>query len=190
MSITAERQTRSYIPEDALIFREEDIKALAQPHDDALVISFLWNNVQIKRVLVDPGSSANVIRSKVVEQLGLLDHIVPTSQILHGFNMESETTKVEVSLPVTMFGTVQDTKFHVIEGDKGYNALLGRPWIHNMREVPSTLHQMLKFLTKDGIKMVYREQCAAKEMFVVNDVAPTSTPPVQDGSGNGLTPEK
>lgn len=152
VSIETERQTRRYITEDALIFREEDIEALSQPHDDALVISFLLNNVQVKCMLVDPGSSANVIRLKVVDQLGLFDQIIPTSRILNGFNMASETMKGEIILVVTVSGTVQDTKFHDIEGNMRYNALLGRPWIHNMRAVLSTLHQMMKFPTKDGIK--------------------------------------
>ncbi|XP_019235451.1 PREDICTED: uncharacterized protein LOC109215797 [Nicotiana attenuata] len=53
----------------------------------------------IKSVLVDPGSSATIIRSKVVEQLGLLDQIVPASRFLNGLNMESKTTKGEIILP-------------------------------------------------------------------------------------------
>ncbi|XP_070015711.1 uncharacterized protein [Nicotiana sylvestris] len=190
VSIATKRQTQSYIPEDALTFREEYIEALSQPHNDTLVISFLLNNVQIKRMLMDPGSSANIIRSKVVEQLELLDKFILTSRVLNGFNMASETTKEKIILPVNVSGTVQNTKFHVIEGDMRYNALLGRPWIHNVRAVPSTLHQMMKFPTKDGIKIVYGEQHAAQEMFAVNDMAPTSTLPVQDESRNGLTPEE
>ncbi|XP_070015642.1 uncharacterized protein [Nicotiana sylvestris] len=174
--ITKEKQTRGYIPEDALTFSEEDMKALSQPHDDALVIFFLVNTFQLKRVLVDPSSSANIIRSRVVEQLGLLDQILPASRVINGFNMARKTTKGEITLLVNMGGTTQNVKFHVIEGDMRYNSLLRRPWIHWMRAVPSTLHQMMKFPTKDGIKIVYGEQHAAREMFVVHDVAPTSTP--------------
>ncbi|XP_070029630.1 uncharacterized protein [Nicotiana sylvestris] len=176
ISITSKKQTRSYIPEDALTFGEEDIETLSQHHNDALVISFLLDKFQIKRVLVDPGSSANIIKSRVVEQLGLLDQIVPVSRLLNGFNMESETTKGEVILPVDVAGTIQDTKFHVVEDNMRYNALLGRLWIHSMRAVPSTLHQMMKFTIKDGVKAVYEEQHAAREMFAVHDATPTSMP--------------
>uniref|UniRef100_A0A1U7Y0G2 Uncharacterized protein LOC104239336 n=1 Tax=Nicotiana sylvestris TaxID=4096 RepID=A0A1U7Y0G2_NICSY len=103
--------------EDALAFTKEDPKTLAETHNDALVISFLLSNVRIKRVLVDLGSLANVISSKVVEHMGLLDQIVPASQILHDFNIDSEVTKGEITLPVDMSGTVQHTKFHIIRGD-------------------------------------------------------------------------
>ncbi|XP_070019739.1 uncharacterized protein [Nicotiana sylvestris] len=176
VSITREKWTRDYLPEDTLTFSKENIEALSQPHNDALVISILLNKVQVKRVLVDPSSSANIIRSSVVEQLGLFDQIIPASQVLNGFNMASETTKGESIIPFNVTGTIQDTKFHVIEGDMRYNALLGRSWIHSMRAIPSTLYQIMKFPTKDGVKTVYGEQHAAKEMFVVHDSAPVSTP--------------
>ncbi|XP_070035375.1 uncharacterized protein [Nicotiana tomentosiformis] len=128
----------------------------------------------VKRVLIDPGSSSNIIRSRVVEQLGLQDQIVLAARVLNGFNMAIKTTKGEIILPVNIAGTIQETKFHVMEGDMRYNALFGRPWIHNMRAVPLTLHQMLKFPTPDGVKMVYGEQHATKEIFAVDEVIPIS----------------
>ncbi|XP_059288649.1 uncharacterized protein LOC132042027 [Lycium ferocissimum] len=147
ISITREKHVRSDDPDGAITFDDEDMEGIAQPHNDALVISILVNNVRIKRVLIDPGSSANIIRWRVIEQLGLLDQIVPAIRVLNGFNMACETTKGEITLPISMAGITQQTKFYVTEGDMGYNALLGRPWIHLVRAVPSTMHQMLKFLT-------------------------------------------
>ena len=41
-------------------------------------------------------------------------------------------------------------RFFVIEANTSYSALLGRPWIHKYRVVPSTLHQCLKFLDGNG----------------------------------------
>ena len=34
-------------------------------------------------------------------------------------------------------------KFHVIDAATSYNALLGRPWLHDNQIVPSTLHQLV-----------------------------------------------
>nr|XP_009795592.1 PREDICTED: uncharacterized protein LOC104242263 [Nicotiana sylvestris] len=62
------------------------------------------------------GSLANIIRSRFVEQLGLLDQIVPVALVLNGFNMASETTKGEIILPVNVARTILETKFHVIKG--------------------------------------------------------------------------
>ncbi|XP_019262843.1 PREDICTED: uncharacterized protein LOC109240630 [Nicotiana attenuata] len=106
ISAVIEGPIRDRVTEDTLAFSEEDFGTLTQPHNDALVISFLLNNIRIKRVLVDPGSSANVIRSKVVEQLGLLGEIVPASRVLHDFNMAGEIMKEEITLSVDISGTV------------------------------------------------------------------------------------
>ncbi|XP_019258537.1 PREDICTED: uncharacterized protein LOC109236774 [Nicotiana attenuata] len=89
--------------------------------------------------------------------------------------MACETTKREIALPVNIAGTTQETTFYVIEGDMRYNALFSRLWIHNMRDVPSTLHQVLKFPTLEGIKMVYGEKPAAKEIFVVDESSTGAT---------------
>ncbi|XP_019261429.1 PREDICTED: uncharacterized protein LOC109239334 [Nicotiana attenuata] len=130
------------------------------------------NKTQVKRVLINPGSSANIIRSRAVKQLGLQDQVVPAAGVLNGFSMACETTKGEITLPVKVAGTIQETKFHVIEGNMRYNALFGRPWMHNMRASPSTLHQVLKFPMTEGVKIVYGEQRAAKEIFVIDEVIP------------------
>ncbi|XP_070049342.1 uncharacterized protein [Nicotiana tomentosiformis] len=175
VSITRENQTRYYVPEGTLSLNDEDAEGIIQPHNDALVISVLINKSRVKRVLIDPSSSANIIRSRVVEQLSLQDQIVPVVRVLNGFNMAYETTKWEITLPVNIAGTVQETMFYVIEEDMRYNALFGRPWIHNMRVVPSTLHQVLKFLMSGGTKIVYGEQPDAKEMFAVDEVVLIST---------------
>ncbi|XP_059302216.1 uncharacterized protein LOC132054183 [Lycium ferocissimum] len=136
ISITREKHIRNDDPDGPITFNDEDMEGIAQPRNDALVITVLVNKFRIKRVLIDTGSSANIIRWRVIEQLGLLDQIVPAIRVLNGFNMACETTKGEITLPINMAGTTQQTKFYVIEGDMGYNALLGRPWIHLVERFP------------------------------------------------------
>nr|XP_009797321.1 PREDICTED: uncharacterized protein LOC104243768 [Nicotiana sylvestris] len=126
VSIKREKQTRDYIPKGTLSFNNEDAEGIVPPHNDALVISVLVNKSRIKSVLIDPGSSANIIRSMVVEQLSLQDLIVPTVRVLNGLNMACETTKGEIILPMNVAETIQEAKFYMIEGDMRYNALFGR----------------------------------------------------------------
>ncbi|XP_060211674.1 uncharacterized protein LOC132639223 [Lycium barbarum] len=158
ISITREKRIRNGDPDGPITFDDEDMEGITQLHNDALVISVLVNKLRIKRVLIDPVSSANIIRWRVIEQLGLLDQIVPAIRALNGFNMACETTKGEITIPISMAGTTQQTKFYVTEGNMGYNALLGRPWIHLVRAVTLTMHQVLKFPTPEGIKTVRGEQ--------------------------------
>ena len=39
---------------------------------------------------------------------------------------------------------------YVIDADTSYNLLLGRHWIHRNAIVPSTLHQVMKYVDEDG----------------------------------------
>nr|XP_009772561.1 PREDICTED: uncharacterized protein LOC104222929 [Nicotiana sylvestris] len=151
-----------------------------EPHNDSLVITFLSTNTRIKRVLVNPGNSVNIIRSEVVKQLGLLNQVVPTPRVLHDFNVIREETKGEITLPINTSGTTQNTEFQVINSDMRYNVLLVRPWIHNIKAVPSTLHQVIRFLTRDVITTIHEEQRAVREMFVVHHEMPTPICPASD----------
>ncbi|XP_060195433.1 uncharacterized protein LOC132624713 [Lycium barbarum] len=142
ISITREKCIRNNDPDGPITFNDEDMEGIALPHNDPLVIFVLVNKFRIKCVLIDPGSSANIIPWRVIEQLGLLDQIVPAIRVLNRFNIACKTTKGEITLPISMAGTTEQTKFYVLEGDMGYNALLGRLWIHLVRAVPSTTHQV------------------------------------------------
>ncbi|XP_059654606.1 uncharacterized protein LOC132301366 [Cornus florida] len=68
-------------------FRDGDLSRVQLPHDDPLVISLLVANCMIQRVLIDPGSSANIITKTVFEQLEIpSSSIRPTSSPLMGFD--------------------------------------------------------------------------------------------------------
>ena len=47
-----------------------------------------------------------------------------------------------------------------------YIAILGRPWIHAMGAVPSTLHVKIKVHTEYGIAMVRGSQQVARQCLV------------------------
>ncbi|KAL0713409.1 hypothetical protein Bca4012_020387 [Brassica carinata] len=52
----------------------------------------------------------------------------------------------------------QATKFLVIDCSSSHNLILGRHWIHDMGFVPLTLHQLVKFPTPWGIRMIKGDQ--------------------------------
>src|SRR3954464_12712944 len=48
---------------------------------------------------------------------------------------------------------------YVIDADTSYNLLLGRPWIHKNHIVPSTLHQVMKYVDAQGqVRTLVAEQ--------------------------------
>ncbi|KAF5931916.1 hypothetical protein HYC85_028087 [Camellia sinensis] len=54
------------------------------------------------------------------------------------------------------------TEFMVIDTPSPYNIILGRPWLHTMGAVSSTLHQLLWFSTEHGIEEVRGDQLQAE----------------------------
>ncbi|VVB02111.1 unnamed protein product [Arabis nemorensis] len=64
----------------------------------------------------------------------------------------------EVTLHVYAAGVNRQTKFQVVDCTSAYNAIMGCPWIHDMKAVPSTLHQAIKFATPWGVQEIKGEQ--------------------------------
>ncbi|XP_070052326.1 uncharacterized protein [Nicotiana tomentosiformis] len=171
--------------ENDITFTEEDADGFLLPHNDALVISLNVLDFKIKRVLVDLGSSANIIQWRVLEQnldcsntikrvlvdLGssakLTGSIIPATNLLARFNLTSVTTRGEILLLTNAEGVMKTTLFEVVDGDMGYNFILGRPWLHEVKAVPSTYHQLLKFPMPEGNKKIWGDQPAAREMNAI-----------------------
>ena len=64
---------------------------------------------------------------------------------VRGFDGGGTSTVDDIVLELTI-GLVEFTmEFQVLDVAVSYNLLLGRPWIHAAKAVPSTLHQMVKF---------------------------------------------
>ena len=73
----------------------------------------------------------------------------------------------QISLPVNMEGKEVMVTFIVVRSFSPYTAILGRPWIHAMRVVPSTLHVKVKFPTEQGVAIVRGSQQMARQCLVV-----------------------
>ncbi|XP_059436451.1 uncharacterized protein LOC132169434 [Corylus avellana] len=54
-----------------LLFTEEDAKGVMMPHDDALVVTVTVANHVLHRILVDNGSSADILYWPVFKQMGI-----------------------------------------------------------------------------------------------------------------------
>ena len=105
------------------------------------------------------GAPANIIFQAAYQDQGLEESAL-TRKItqLIGFRGEVKQTAREVILSVYAEGINMSIKFLVVDCQSSYNMILGRPWIHEMGAVPSTLHQMVKFPTPWGIRALRGDQ--------------------------------
>ncbi|XP_019262295.1 PREDICTED: uncharacterized protein LOC109240125 [Nicotiana attenuata] len=153
------------VTEDDITSIEEDTDGLLLPHNDALVTSLNVLDFKTECVLVDPGSSANIIQWRVLKQAKLSESIIPSTKLLTGFNLESVTTLGDILLPTNAEGIMKTTLFEVVDDDMGYNIILGRLWLHEMKAMPST-SEIPNFR---GIKRTRGNQPATREMNPISD---------------------
>ena len=52
-------------------FSEEDAKRLHHPHDDAMVVSIRIEDYNMQRVLIDNGSSVDILYYSALQQMGI-----------------------------------------------------------------------------------------------------------------------
>ena len=72
----------------------------------------------------------------------------------------------QISLSVDMESKEVMVTFIVVRSFSPYIAILGRPWIHKMKAVPSTLYVKVKFPTEYGVAVVRGNQRVARQRLV------------------------
>ena len=82
-------------------FSDEGKIGTIQPHDDALVITLRIEGYDVKRVIVDQGSVAEIIYSDLYKGLNLkVEDLTPYSSSLVSFEGKVIIPKGQVRLPV------------------------------------------------------------------------------------------
>ena len=152
---------------EPIAFNDDDLEGTIQPHDDALVVTAWINGFIVKRVLIDQGSGAEVMYPNLFRGLGLKNEDLSKYDIpLMEFDGRMVIPKGQISLPVNMEGKEVMVTFIVVVSFFPYTVILGRPWIHAMRAVPSTLHIKVKFRNEQGIAIVRGNQQVARQCLV------------------------
>lgn len=110
-------------------------------------------------MLIDNGSSLNVLPKEVLNKLIPEDVVLRSSNIVvRAFDGSRRVVHGEIDLPIKVGSQVFDSTFYVMDIRPAYSCLLGRPWIHGAGAVTSTLHQKLRYPVKGKIVTVYGEE--------------------------------
>ncbi|XP_021745414.1 uncharacterized protein LOC110711344 [Chenopodium quinoa] len=135
-------------------------------HHDCLVISLHVGQCKMKRVLVDNGNSAYIIFKDALDQAGFKESdITKRSIVLIGFNGEPMNSLAEIQLPTLLKGINMMHKFYVIDCKIAYNVIVGTPWIHKMKAISYTYHQLLKFPSQWGVAVAEGDRKQARECY-------------------------
>ena len=112
----------------ALSFSEEDMDCTIQTHDDALVITLRIGGYDVKRVMVDGGSAAEVMYPDLYKGLGLKsEDLTPYSSLLMTFDGKLVVPKGMIRLPIQTGLEMVEANFIVVDTYSPYTAIVGRP---------------------------------------------------------------
>jgi len=169
MSVEAQRADDAFDVD--LVFTKADLEDVV-PHDnDPVVISAVTARRKVHRVLVDQGSSADVMFWTTFNKLQLSpDMLRPYDGCLYGFAGDQVEVRGYLELRTTFTdGTASRTesiRYLVVNASFAYNMLLGRPTLNRLWAVPSTRHMRMKLSDLTGkVITIKSEQKEAKRCY-------------------------
>ncbi|XP_061357110.1 uncharacterized protein LOC133301493 [Gastrolobium bilobum] len=121
-----------------VVFEDLDDEILDPEHDDPLVISGLLANYRVDRMLVDPGSSVDIIFWDAFRRMDLdYDQLEPCGADLLAFTGDKIKSLGYIPLRLTL-GNAPTHKtvtlsFAVVDLGSAYNIILGRPFMKKFK---------------------------------------------------------
>ncbi|GAV80602.1 LOW QUALITY PROTEIN: hypothetical protein CFOL_v3_24062, partial [Cephalotus follicularis] len=116
------------------VLLEADYEGVRLPHDDPVVVTLQVALFTMKRILIDSGSSVDILYKHAFDQLRIpADQLKPVKTPLVGFAGEMVHPLGSIDLSVVA-GTPPPTHvemtFLVVDTPSTYNAIIGRPWLN------------------------------------------------------------
>ncbi|XP_059650659.1 uncharacterized protein LOC132296477 [Cornus florida] len=114
-------------------FDKASLKRVQIPYKDPLVISLTVAECLVRRVLIDPGSSANIMPRVTFDRLEIKpEELKCTGNPLLGFDGKRVESIGTVELLVRVAERDLIESFVVVEIHLSYILLIGRGWIHRV----------------------------------------------------------
>ena len=156
-----------------ITFSDSDLEGCQHPYDDPLVVRAIVANTTVHRVLVDNGSSADIIFVSAFDKMGIgREKLEPVNTHLRGFSGEKVLPLGSIQLVLTLgeppCQATTTARFLIVDAPSAYNMLLGRPSLNAIKAIPSAYHMIIKFPTMHGIGMVRGDQRVARECYTAS----------------------
>ena len=88
---------------NTITFSDSDLEGCQHPHDDPLVVRAIVANTTVHRVLIDNGSSADIIFASAFDKMGIgREKLEPVNTHLRGFSGEKVLPLGSIQLVLTL----------------------------------------------------------------------------------------
>ncbi|GAV78076.1 hypothetical protein CFOL_v3_21544, partial [Cephalotus follicularis] len=130
-----DKRLRTGGAEEVITFSEADYEGVRLPHDDPVVVTLLVELFTMKRILIDSGSSTDILYKHAFDQLRIpADQLKPVKTPLVGFTGETIHPMGSINLSVVAGTAPRQTQvemtFLVVDTPSPYNAIVGRPGLN------------------------------------------------------------
>ena len=99
--------------------------------------------------------------------LGLkIENLTTYSSPLVSFEGKMVVPKGQIRLPVQAGTDVVEMDFIVVDAFSPYTAIMGRPWLHSLGAVSSTLHQKVNYPSEDQVLEIVGSQSMARQCLI------------------------
>ena len=154
----------------SLTFSAEDMQDVYPHEDDPVVLSVIMMGRNVHRVLIDQGSSADVIFWDTFVGMQVpRDQLQPFDGVLVGFSGEQVEVRGFVDLRTTFFDDLAAKtiviRYIVVNAPSSYNLLLGRPSLNKLGAVVSTVHMKMKFPAEGRVVTMKVDQEVARKCY-------------------------
>ena len=150
-----------------LSFFEADKQGTIQSHDDALVVTLRIGGYDVRRVMIDQGSAAEITYPDLFKGLGLKpEHLTTYSSPLVSFEGKMVVPRGQIRLPVQTGLDVVEVDFIVVDVFSPYKAIMGRPWLHSLGAISSALHQKVKYSSGCQVLEIVGSQSMARQCLI------------------------
>ena len=121
----------------------------------------------MKRVMVDPGSAAEIMYPDLYKGLSLkAEDLMPYSSPLVSFEGKVIIPKGQIRLPVQTGSETVEVDFIMVDAYSPYTAIVARPWLYTLGAVSSILHQKIKYPSEGQIEEILGDQDMARQCMV------------------------
>ena len=150
-----------------LDFLNEDKLGTVQPHDDALVVTLRICGYDVKRVMIDQGSTAEIMYPDLFKGLNLKpENLTTYSSPLVSFEGKMLIPKGQIRLLVQTGSDIVEVDFIMVDAFFPYTAIMGRPWLRTLEVFSFTLHQKVKYPSEDQVLEILGSQSMARQCLV------------------------
>ena len=86
--------------------------------------------------------------------------------LLVSFEGKMVVPKGQIRLPVQAGTVVVKVDFIVVDAFSPYTAIMGRPWLHSLGAISSTLHQKVKYPSRGQVLEIVGSQSMARQCLI------------------------